>query len=136
MNRNAFRTEMSAQINRAEKQGRPHIEVNAGELHRTVGGYPAEAGASHALPVCCHVMHAEYARGAAEIVHSPPSGAGAALTIRYRLPRPTHAVESNGHDRSSDVTAEKRRPEKVSFALPQNTVETHCLLADGVSANG
>jgi hypothetical protein len=33
-----FRTELAAQIARAAKQGRPHIEINAGELHRTVGG--------------------------------------------------------------------------------------------------
>ena len=39
-----FREELQAQIQRAHKQGRPHIEVNAGELHRKLGGYPPKAG--------------------------------------------------------------------------------------------
>ena len=33
------REELQAQIHRAQKQGRRHIEVNFGELHRTLGGY-------------------------------------------------------------------------------------------------
>jgi hypothetical protein len=43
-----FRRELTAQIERAAKQGRPHIEINAGELHLVVGGYPPKAGESHA----------------------------------------------------------------------------------------
>jgi hypothetical protein len=31
-----FREELEAEIGRAAKQGRPHIEINAGELHRIV----------------------------------------------------------------------------------------------------
>jgi hypothetical protein len=31
-----FREELEAEIGRAPKQGRPHIEINAGELHRIV----------------------------------------------------------------------------------------------------
>jgi hypothetical protein len=38
-----FRAELEAQIDRAQKQGRPHAEINAGELHRVVGGYPSAA---------------------------------------------------------------------------------------------
>ena len=43
-----FRRELLAQISRAAKQGRPHIEINAGELHRVSVGtiiatlWPAE----------------------------------------------------------------------------------------------
>ena len=82
-----FRTELTAQIDRGAKQGRPHVEVNAGELHRKVGGYPPKAGGSHAMPSCCFVMRSELARGNAEVVHETDSGQAPALTIRYYLPR-------------------------------------------------
>jgi hypothetical protein len=47
-----FRAELIAQIDRAAKQGRPHVEINAGELRRKVGGYPAKADKHHAMPTC------------------------------------------------------------------------------------
>ena len=87
MNSDDFRAELQAQIARAQRQGRPHIEVNAGELHRVIGGYPQEAGSSHRMPICCSVMREEYARGRAEVVFETDSGQGAAITIRYHLPR-------------------------------------------------
>jgi len=37
----------------AEEQGRSYVDVNAGELHRKVGGYP---GRNHRVPLCCEVM--------------------------------------------------------------------------------
>ena len=83
-----FRAELRAHISRAEKQGRPHVEVNAGELHRAVGGYPPKAGEpSHSMPSCCDAMREEYQRGNAQIIHETDSGRGAALTMRYKLPR-------------------------------------------------
>ena len=82
-----FRRQLAAQIDRAAKQGRPHLEINAGELHRVVGGYPPKAGESHAMPTCCNVMRQEFSNGKAEIVHETDSGQAPALTIRHRLPR-------------------------------------------------
>lgn len=82
-----FEVELDAQIDRASEQGRPRIEVNAGELHRTVGGYPPKSGATHRMPMCCGVMRSELARGNAEVIYEPESGQGASLTIRYYLPR-------------------------------------------------
>ncbi len=82
-----FRTELKAQIDRATNQRRAHIEINAGELHRAVGGYPPQDGQSHSMPSCCNVMHDELKRGKAEIVHKTDSGQAPALTIRYYLPR-------------------------------------------------
>lgn len=84
-----FQKELRSQINRAQEQGRPHIEVNAGELHRTVGGYPPKAGEpQHSMPTCCDVMRQELKRGNATVIHEPKLGKGPALTIRYDLPRP------------------------------------------------
>ena len=83
MSANEFRTELLAQLGRAEKRGTPHIDINSGELHRKVGGYP---GTNHRMPVCCGVMYAERKTGD-EIISQPAKGKGASLTIRYRLPR-------------------------------------------------
>jgi 5-methylcytosine-specific restriction protein A len=78
-----FRDELHDQLGRAAKRGVKFVEINSGELHRNVGGYP---GAGHRMPVCCEVMYAEQRTGD-EVVSRPPKGKGASLTIRYQLPR-------------------------------------------------
>lgn len=82
-----FRAELRSQIDRATKQGRPHIEINAGELHRIVGGYPPRPGKSHSMPSCCNVLREELKRGNAEVIYETESGQAPALTVRYSLPR-------------------------------------------------
>lgn len=78
-----FFNEVKAQIARAQKRGASHVEINAGELHRTIGGYP---GKGHRMPLCCEAMY--FARQSTdEILMKPPKGHGASLTIRYMLPR-------------------------------------------------
>lgn len=79
-----FRNELKAQIERAQRQGRPHVEVNAGELHRIVGDYP---GQSHRMPMCCQAMRDAFNKNTDEVIFEPPEGQGASLTVRYRLPR-------------------------------------------------
>jgi len=79
-NSDDFRRELEAQIDRAKKQGRPHCEVNAGELHRVVGDYPAML--KHRMPICCEVMRSRM--GPSDIVvFEPEKKKGASLTIRY-----------------------------------------------------
>jgi hypothetical protein len=78
-----FRRELKAQINRAQRAERPHVEINSGELHRKVGGYP---GPDHRMPMCCDAMY-EIQQPDDVIVSQPPEGKGANLTIRYKLPR-------------------------------------------------
>ena len=81
-----FRRELTRQIVRAEKQGRSHIEVNAGELHRAVGEYPSEQ--LHRMPICCRIMREEMREELGdEVVFKTKSGQSASLTIRYHLPR-------------------------------------------------
>ena len=75
-----FRNAISAQIVRARNQNRPHVEINAGELHRALGGYP---GNSHQMPSCCAAMRVDYENTRPEVVFNPQSGDGASLTIRY-----------------------------------------------------
>jgi hypothetical protein len=78
-----FHDELMAQIGSAQQRGAPHVEINSGELHRKVGGYP---GTGHRMPMCCDAMYAEKRFGD-ETVCSPKRGKGASLTIRYLLPR-------------------------------------------------
>ena len=78
-----FTAELRARFRRAAERGADEVEINSGELHRSLGGYP---GTNHQMPSCCHAMHDEL-RSGDEIVSSPPSGRGASLTIKYRLPR-------------------------------------------------
>lgn len=70
-------------LREAERRGLDHIDVNAGDLHRQLGDYP---GPNHAVPSCCKVME-EARRTGDRVIAGPPSGKGASLTIRYRLPR-------------------------------------------------
>lgn len=81
--RGTFAAAIEDAITRAQEQGRAHIEINAGELHRAVGGYP---GASHRMPVCCAALRSLMdARDV--VVFQPPAGDGASFTVRYQLPR-------------------------------------------------
>lgn len=64
--------------------GQQFVDISAGQVHRLVGGYP---GPDHRMPVCCKVLRRAMAPGDV-VVAQPPSGMGASLTIRYRLPRP------------------------------------------------
>ena len=80
-----FRTALHARFDQATKAGLNTVEVNAGDLHREVGGYPARDG-NHRMRSCCVVMTGE--KGPRDrMIAIPPSGWGASLTIRYRLPR-------------------------------------------------
>lgn len=67
----------------AMQMGKAHVDVVAGELHRRVGGYP---GPNHRMPVCCAAMRRLLSDGDS-VLHSPPSGRGASLAVRYSIPR-------------------------------------------------
>jgi hypothetical protein len=77
-----FAAEVRAQIGRAKRQGRPHVEINAGELHRLLGGYPAQG--QHSMPSCCGAMR-DAMRPEDIVVFETDSGFSASLTIRYQL---------------------------------------------------
>ena len=79
-----FRVELRALLREAEQRGATYLEVNSGDLHRRVGGYPSP---SHRMPVCCDAMYDEQRAGDICLPEGPPKGKGASLTIRYALPR-------------------------------------------------
>ena len=65
----------------ARKKGLSSIVVNAGDLHRMVGGYP---GPCNRMTMVCGAMRRRMQDGD-EVLDSPPSGDGASVKIRYRL---------------------------------------------------
>jgi hypothetical protein len=86
----AFHDALDRLFAAALASGQSTARVHAGELHRQVGGYPS---ANHRMPVCCAVIKRRMGEADAVLV-SPPKGAGANLTIEYRLPR-LSAVQSS-----------------------------------------
>lgn len=52
-----FKTELYRIMNEALFEGKSSAEINAGDLHRRVGGYP---GPNHRMPVCSVVMLAAF----------------------------------------------------------------------------
>lgn len=56
------------------------IELTSGDIHRELGGYP---GKNHSMPNCCTAMY-ELMSSEDTVLHSPPKGNGATLTIRYK----------------------------------------------------
>ena len=79
-----FREHLFEAFRIAELDGRTSVFVNAGYLHRAVGGYPNRN--TNRMPVCCDAMLRAMRKGDV-IVSQPPKGKGATLTIRYALPR-------------------------------------------------
>jgi len=78
-----FQNELNKIFQEAQQQGKSYVDIKSGELHRQVGGYP---GHNHRMPVCCRVMRRNM-KPQDQILQEPPSGQGATLVIRYKLPR-------------------------------------------------
>lgn len=78
-----FQKELDKIFEMAQGQGNLYVDVKSGDLHRRVGGYP---GRNHRMPLCCKVMKRNMKQGD-QILQQPPSGQGATLVIRYKLPR-------------------------------------------------
>ena len=86
-----FQQELENLFSRALEDRRTSIKVNAGELHRTVGGYPRS---NHRMHLCCKAMYREMQEGDL-LLHAPAKGEGASLTILYQLPRPEKKAASS-----------------------------------------
>ena len=80
-----FRSELRSQLRDAELHKAPSVEINSGDLHRKLGGYPAKDG-KHQMRPCCEAMYDEK-RAGDTLLSAPKKGHGASVTIRYELPR-------------------------------------------------
>ena len=78
-----FQSELDNIFASAQQEGKSFIEIKSGDLHRSVGGYP---GRNHRIPLCCGVMKRNM-KPEDQILRQPPSGEGATLIIRFKLPR-------------------------------------------------
>jgi hypothetical protein len=56
MPRRGFPSNPSRRMQGAEHASKTTVEINSGQLHREVGGYP---GQNHRMPMCCAVMRSE-----------------------------------------------------------------------------
>jgi hypothetical protein len=79
----AFRQALEEQFATATKREGRWVRIRAGDLHKTVGDYP---GKNQRMPTCCRVMKSAML-STDRLIESPPKGAGASLTIEYKLPR-------------------------------------------------
>jgi hypothetical protein len=77
-----FRAELTRLLKAAELDGRRHIDISAGELHRAVGGYPQP---EPRIPMCCSAMRQVQKVG--DAVVSERASDGPKFTVRYQLPR-------------------------------------------------
>ncbi len=78
-----FKDAIRAKLRQAELRNAKFIDINSGELHRELGGYPSP---NASMPSCCNAMYFEQ-KAADKILSQPPKGKGASLTIRYKIPR-------------------------------------------------
>jgi hypothetical protein len=78
-----FDLELDRLFQDAIVHGQKFLDVNAGELHRLVGGYP---GINHRMPTCCSRMRKRMDIKDS-VLQTPLKGNGASLTIRYYFPK-------------------------------------------------
>lgn len=76
-----FKLAIARLLQEASREGRTAVSIQAGELHRLVGGYPQP---HNRMPMCCAAMRASMTAGD-RFVQQPPKGNGASLTIEYRI---------------------------------------------------
>ncbi len=79
-----FQAELDRRFKQALLDGKSHIDIQSGSIHREVGGYP---GSDNRMPVCCGIIYKNMSP-ADVCLSRPPSGLGATLEVRYVLPRP------------------------------------------------
>lgn len=76
-----FIKQIKEEMVRATAAGKSFVDINSGEIHRKLGGYP---GRNHSMPTCCAAMY-ELQMEKDEVLSAPLKGKGASLTIRYYL---------------------------------------------------
>lgn len=119
--REDFESRITQTLNEASQAGRSYLDLKPADLHHAVG-YPAPTG-NHRVPLCCAVMRAAMISGG-RVVSAPPSGQGASLRIRFRLPREADERSAErridrptvSHRGPKDGTARQAPPERPAHA--------------------
>jgi 5-methylcytosine-specific restriction protein A len=76
-----FQNRLLAILNGARQSGQSYVDVDSGNLHTEVGGYP---NPNHRMPVCCEVMR-RLMRAGDSVVKETTSAPSATLIIRYTV---------------------------------------------------
>jgi hypothetical protein len=76
-----FQNRLMAILNRARQSGQPYVDIEAGNLHKEVGGYP---NPNHRMPVCYEVMR-KLMRPGDSVIKEPLDSQDATLIIRYTV---------------------------------------------------
>jgi len=76
-----FQNQLMAILNAGRQIGKSYVDVESGNLHTQVGGYP---DFNHRMPVCCEVIR-KMMRWGDSILKEPSSGQDATLMIRYMV---------------------------------------------------
>ena len=80
-NKQTFKSVIIIKLTTAENYGYPFCQINAGELHNFIGGYPPPANYDHRMANFCSAMKDLMQEGD-QIILQPPSGQGASITIK------------------------------------------------------
>ena len=78
---NDFKNEIEKTKYNAKLEGKAYVDILSGDLHKSLGGYPAR---NHRMASCCQVMY-QMMKSSDEVLTAPPKGKGATLKIRYYL---------------------------------------------------
>lgn len=76
-----FQNRLVAILNRARQSRQFYVDIESGNLHKEVGGYPDP---NHRMPVCCEVMR-KLMRPGDSVIKEPLGGQDATLIIRYAV---------------------------------------------------
>ena len=101
-----------------DEKGKSFVIIKAGDLHRRVGGYP---GHNNRMKGCCDVMYDNMQPGD-EILDKPPSGYGARLKIRYRIPRPCSNSNREAMREASSQQGDYSQRCQQEHCTPGNTL--------------
>jgi 5-methylcytosine-specific restriction protein A len=76
-----FQNRLMAILNRARQSRQSYVDIESGNLHQEVGGYPDP---NHRMPVCCEVMR-KLMRPGDSVIKEPSGSQDATLIIRYAV---------------------------------------------------
>ena len=93
-----FRQALRSRLQLAANQRLTAVDIRSGDVHADF------AGPRNRMPSCCNVMRSEMSDGDT-VIRQPPSGNGANLVIRYKLPRAvSHAKGVRKHSLATPET--------------------------------
>ena len=76
-----FECELLGLLAEAERRGEVDLMLSAGDLHKRVGGYPAQNGSNHAMPTSSDVLRKAVLATNGREIAKPKKGRGSTYTV-------------------------------------------------------